>query len=239
MNPFDRLSRLLLVPAAILPICGGSTALAAPRPAVIELFTSQGCSSCPPADALLGELAQRPDTIALAFHVDYWDSLGWRDRFDLPLAAKRQQRYVETLGLSSAFTPQIVVDGRRSFVGSDRTGITRSFGEIRNAVPVHAQVSDRTLVIELGSGAQETYDVCVVAVLPRAESHIGGGENSGKTLIDFNIVRGYLQLGTWRGAPARFEVPLSSLPADASKAAVLVQHQGQGEIAGATLVGLQ
>jgi hypothetical protein len=85
-------------------------------PAVVELYTSQGCSSCPPADALLGELSQMPNVVALAFHVDYWDSIGWRDHFALPTAVERQHRYIETLGLSSAFTPQVVVDGRSSFV---------------------------------------------------------------------------------------------------------------------------
>jgi hypothetical protein len=83
-------------------------------PAVVELYTSQGCSSCPPADALLGELSQMPNVLALAFHVDYWDSIGWRDHFALPIASERRRRYVETLGLSSAFTPQVVVDGRSS-----------------------------------------------------------------------------------------------------------------------------
>src|SRR5229473_6152848 len=87
---------------------------------VVELYTSQGCSSCPPADALLGELARLPNVIALAFHVDYWDSIGWRDRFAVPEAVKRQSRYVETLALSTPFTPQVVIDGRASYVGSDR-----------------------------------------------------------------------------------------------------------------------
>src|SRR6202020_2054371 len=88
-------------------------------PAVVELYTSQGCSSCPPADALLGVLSQMPNVLALPFHVDYWDDIGWRDHFALPMARERQRRYVETLRLSSAFTPQ-VVDGRSSFVGSGR-----------------------------------------------------------------------------------------------------------------------
>ena len=92
-------------------------------PAVVELYTSQGCSSCPPADAVLGELAQMSNVVALAFHVSYWDNIGWPDHFALPIALERQRRYVETLGLSSAFTPQAVVDGRGSFVGSDKRRI--------------------------------------------------------------------------------------------------------------------
>ena len=105
-------------------------------PAVVELYTSQGCSSCPPADALLGELSQMPNVLALAFHVDYWDSIGWRDHFALPTAVRRQQQYVETLGLSSAFTPQVVVDGRSSFVGSDKRRILAAIAEPLNTIPI-------------------------------------------------------------------------------------------------------
>ncbi len=238
MNHPNRVSDILGLFAALALLCSSTTANAASRPAVIELFTSQGCSSCPPADALLGELAARRDVIALAFHVDYWDSLGWRDRFELPLAAQRQQRYVDALGLSSAFTPQLLLDGRRSFVGSDRQGIIAALRAMRAGIGVNAHVDGHTLIIELGSGAGAPFDVCVAAYLPRAESRIERGENSGTTLTEFNIVRAYVHAGTWHGTPARFEVPLASLPADASQAAVLVQQQGQGEIAGVGLVGL-
>jgi hypothetical protein len=103
-------------------------------PAVVELYTSQGCSSCPPADALLGELSRMPNVLALAFHVDYWDSIGWHDKFALPLARERQRRYVETLRLSSAFTPQVVVDGRSSFVGSDKPRILAAMAEPLNEI---------------------------------------------------------------------------------------------------------
>jgi hypothetical protein len=89
-------------------------------PAVVELYTSQGCSSCPPADRVLGELSMMPNVIALALHVDCWDNIGWRDHYSIPNAVERQHRYVEALGLSSAFTPQAIVDGRSSFVGSDK-----------------------------------------------------------------------------------------------------------------------
>src|SRR5258708_29910268 len=98
---------------------GGATVNAQSRPAVVELFTSQGCSSCPPADAYIGELTQRRDVLALTFHVDYWDDLGWRDRFGLPDAVHRQRAYAKVLRLSSVYTPQLVIDGQDNFVGSD------------------------------------------------------------------------------------------------------------------------
>ena len=114
--------------AALLILLSG-TVTAAPL-AVVELFTSQGCSACPPADALLGELARRDDVIALAFHVDYWNRLGWRDPFALPLAATRQRRYAQALG-SAVFTPQAIVGGQRSAVGSDRTRLLDALASLR------------------------------------------------------------------------------------------------------------
>src|SRR5271170_1584198 len=93
---------------------------AEPRPAVVELFTSEGCSSCPPAETYVGELAQRPGVLALSFHVDYWDDLGWRDRFGIPEATPRQRAYARAMSLSSVYTPQVVIDGHEDFVGSDR-----------------------------------------------------------------------------------------------------------------------
>ncbi len=92
---------------------------------MVELFTSQGCSSCPPADTYLGELTQRRDVLALAFHVDYWDDLGWRDRFGLPDAVERQRAYAKALRLSTVYTPQVVIDGQDDFVGSDVKSIGR------------------------------------------------------------------------------------------------------------------
>jgi hypothetical protein len=233
------MGNLLRVLVFVTALYFTDAALAVSRPAVIELFTSQGCSSCPPADAFVGELSRRSDVIALAFHVDYWDSLGWRDRFELPLATRRQQRYVEALGLGSAFTPQLVLDGRRSFVGSDRQGITSALRTAQDGIAVRTQVDDSNLIIELGSGPEESFDVNVAAYLPRADSRIDRGENIGKTLTDFNIVLAYLHAGAWRGVPVRFSVPLASLPAGATQAAVLVQRQGQGEIAGAGLAKLK
>ncbi|HEY1313675.1 MAG TPA: DUF1223 domain-containing protein, partial [Steroidobacteraceae bacterium] len=106
------------------------------RPAVVELFTSEGCSSCPPAEAYLGDLARRADVLALAFHVDYWDDLGWRDRFELPEAVQRQRLYARNLRLASIYTPQIVVDGRGDFVGSDRASIAAALAQSRAGVGV-------------------------------------------------------------------------------------------------------
>jgi hypothetical protein len=209
-------------------------------PAVVELYTSQGCSSCPPADALLGELSRMPNVIALAFHVDYWDSIGWRDHFALPTAVERQRRYVETLGLSSAFTPQMVVDGRSSFVGSDKRRILAAIAEPVNAIPISVEVARGELTVTVPERQDsERYDVNLVAYLPQAATNVGRGENSGRTLQEFNIVTQFRSLGVWNGRESMFRVPMGSFPADAARVAVLLQRDQQGPIAGSATVALR
>ena len=209
-------------------------------PSVVELYTSQGCSSCPPADAVLGELSQMPNVIALAFHVDYWDDLGWRDHFSIPNAVERQRQYVNTLGLSSAFTPQAVVDGRSSFVGSDKRSILAAIAESRNTIPISVEVSGGQLTVtvpERGSGAR--YEVNLAAYLPQAATSVGRGENSGRTLKEYNIVRQFRSLGVWNGRQSVFRAPLDSFPSDATHVAVLLQQPEQGPIAGSAMVALR
>jgi hypothetical protein len=202
-------------------------------PAVVELYTSQGCSSCPPADALLGEFSQMPNVLALAFHVDYWDSIGWRDHFALPTAVRRQQQYVETLGLSSAFTPQVVVDGRSSFVGSDKRRILAAIAEPLNTIPISVEVARGVLTVSVPERQdRERYDVNLVAYLPQADTNVERGENSGRTLREFNIVRQFRSLGVWNGRESVFRAPVDSFPADATRVAVLLQRDQQGPIVG-------
>lgn len=202
-------------------------------PAVVELYTSQGCSSCPPADALLGELSQMPNVLALAFHVDYWDSIGWRDHFALPTAVRRQQQYVETLGLSSAFTPQVVVDGRSSFVGSDKRRILAAIAEPLNTIPISVEVARGVLTVSVPERQdRERYDVNLIAYLPQADTNVERGENSGRTLLEFNIVRQFRSLGVWNGRESVFRAPVDSFPADATRVAVLLQRDQQGPIVG-------
>ena len=202
-------------------------------PAVVELYTSQGCSSCPPADALLGELSQMPNVLALAFHVDYWDSIGWRDHFALPTAVRRQQQYVETLGLSSAFTPQAVVDGRSSFVGSDKRRILAAIAEPLNTIPISVEVARGVLTVSVPERQdRERYEVNLIAYLPQADTNVERGENSGRTLREFNIVRQFRSLGVWNGRESVFRAPVDSFPADATRVAVLPQRDQQGPIVG-------
>jgi hypothetical protein len=130
-------------------------ALAAERPVVVELFTSQGCSSCPPADALLSTLADRPDVLALAFHVDYWNRLGWTDPFSGPWATARQTAYAAQLGSDQVYTPQAVIDGRSDVVGSDREALEAAIATARTepTVPVALTPSDSGLQVEADATA--------------------------------------------------------------------------------------
>ncbi len=214
-------------------LCSSLAVHAQPRPVVVELFTSQGCSSCPPADAYLGQLSRRSDVLALAFHVDYWDDIGWRDQFALAQCTERQNIYARNLHRSSVYTPQFVVEGRSDSLGHPET-IAKALSEPREGVTITISARDAVLLVELGarSGAANS-DVVLVTYLRHAVSAIGRGENAGRNLEEFNIVRSIRNLGTWKGGAQSFEVPVSSLPLDATDVAVLVQPFGQSPIIGA------
>ena len=220
-------------------LASSAVAHAVPRPAVVELFTSQGCSSCPPADAYLGRLTQRPDVIALAFHVTYWDELGWRDRFALTEAVDRQNVYARNLHRSTVYTPQLIVDGL-----DDRAG-TRPRLAPSDGIPVAITVADSNLQVAVGPANLATAngaasgDVILVSYLRHAMSAIGRGENAGRKLEEFNIVRSIRKLGVWNGSDAKFAIAVGSLPADATDVAVLVQGVGQKAIVGAAARALR
>jgi hypothetical protein len=216
----------------LMLLLAASLAAAQSRPTVVELYTSEGCSSCPPAEAQIGRLAKQDDILALAFHVDYWDDLGWRDRFGLPEAVVRQRRYAHTLHLPSIYTPQLVIDGQRDLVGGG-AGIGSAGGR-KPGVPLDVSVRDGNLVIALGAQPpQAPCDVLLLGYLPEATSKVTRGENAGRELHDFNVVRSVRNLGSWQGEGRIFSIPLSGIAVDATAVAVLVQQRDQGPIVGA------
>ena len=228
--------------ATLLVTMPARSVTAPSRPHVVELFTSQGCSSCPPADALLGDLIDRPDVIALAFHVDYWDSLGWRDRFSTAEATQRQRNYVDSLNLPSAFTPQMVIDGQVSMVGSDRRRVLAALTEPArgdDALPIQLSVQGKELHIAVPNAkTRSRCDVTLVAYLPKSSTVIGRGENSGHTLVEYNIVRQIRHIGTWDGTGGEYQLSLDTLPGDATHVAILLQREGQA-IAGAAAMAVR
>jgi hypothetical protein len=174
--------------------------------------------------------------LALAFHVDYWDDLGWRDRFGLRQSVERQRAYARSLRLSSVYTPEVVIDGRADYVGSNRLGIGNALKERREGVPVTLSVGNGEADVRVAPGApsESTFgDVVLVAYLRKAVSAIGRGENAGRTLDEYNIVRAVVPMGRWNGGAQEFHAKLASLPQDATDVAVLVQSTGQGAVVGA------
>jgi hypothetical protein len=204
------------------------------RPVVLELFTSEGCSSCPPAEVIVNELVQRPNVLPLSFHVNYWDDLGWRDRYSLASATERQRVYARTLRRSSIYTPQVVIDGSSDIVGSQRAAVMEAVSGGRDGVATSVSVNRGTIQIRVGSGSDAaTADVLLVGYLREATTPIGRGENSGRTLKESNIVLSLHELGRWNGKPREFEMSVRRLPENVTDIAVLVQSTGQGAILGA------
>lgn len=224
----------MTVAACSMSVGLGASSGAVTRPTVLELFTSEGCSSCPPAEVLVNELSQRADVLPLSFHVDYWDGLGWRDVYSLASATERQRRYARSLRQSSVYTPQAVIDGSRDVVGSDRSAVNRAVAGGREGIATVVSVDNGEIQILVGPGAKgSSADVVLLGYLRQATTHIGRGENSGRTLTESNIVRSLQLLGPWAGTPGAFRVDVASLPADVTDVAVLVQSSGQGAILGA------
>lgn len=211
-----------------------------PSPVVVELFTSQGCSSCPPADALLRDLARRDDVIALSFHVDYWNYLGWRDPFSTPEATARQKSYQAALGLRYVYTPQMVVGGAIQAVGSEREAVMRAVAAWhgRASVPVSVTQSkaDEAL-IAIGAGPRQQRPATVWAFIYDKErtTRVQRGENTGRTLVNANVVRAIRRVGTWTGTARKIRIPLDDL---GDACAIVVQEDGPGAILGAAVLHL-
>jgi len=178
--------------------------------------------------------------VALAYHVDYWDDLGWRDRFELPQSVKRQNIYARNLHHASVYTPQLVIDGRFDAVGADGSALAKALAVQRTSVPLSVSLHEADLLVDIGAQPQSPgCDVLLVPYLRHAVSAIGRGENAGRNLEEFNIVREVRTLGGWKGEPKAFRVPVSSLPRDATDVAVLIQPSGQGPMVGAAIQPLR
>ena len=233
-----RLSRPARVLTALTFGFGAATALAAgPRPAIVELYTSEGCSSCPPAEKLIEDLAGRPDVLPLAFHVDYWDTLGWRDRFSIKEAAQRQNSLAQTLGLSTVGTPQLVVDGRTAVWGANPTALEQALKPARTAIPVVVERKDQSLLVRVPEpSTSDAYDVYVVGYLPKAVTAIQCGENAGRTITEVNVVRYIRKIGKSSDTPHSWEVSLDALPKDAERIVAFLQLPQSGAIIGAAAI---
>lgn len=241
--------RLVSAPLVVgLLIASCALARAAPR-ALLELFTSQGCSSCPPADKLLGELATDPSIVAVSVPIDYWDYLGWKDTLASPAHTARQRAYAHMRGDRQVYTPQIVVNGSMHVLGSDRAAIERVIAQTdRNpsimSVPVTLAISgdDLRVTVEAVPNEQTGGEVWLCPLATAVPVTIGRGENHGRTIVYHNVVRGWLKLGNWTGTSSTWNVPLSEVQTGLVDAAAVMVQTGTrdkpGIILGAALAPL-
>lgn len=207
------------------------------RPVVVELFTSQGCSSCPPADAYLRDLAERPDLLPLSFHVTYWDNLGWKDTLGNPAFTARQKSYSATMGLHGVYTPQIVIDGASEGIGSSRGDIDAKIAarmKTAPAIPLDVARKAESLTLKIGEGAKPASPATLWLVrYAKAEPvAIARGENRGTTVVYVNVVREMRAIGVWNGAA--MEVALPKL--NGGNYVALLQIAGTGPIWGAARI---
>jgi len=208
---------------------------------VVELFTSQGCASCPPADALLVELAARGDVIALSEHVDYWNYIGWTDPFSDAGGTERQRAYRRALGLPYVYTPQMVIDGAAEAVGSERSSVEARIAAARAAPHIAIETirdGDATRVrIPAGQDVAKGAIVWMIDYDRRHTTEIARGENSGVTLVNANVVRKMRKAATYDGAALEFKVdPAKLRDAGRSGCTILVQAADGGRIFGAIAI---
>ena len=226
-------------------LVGGGLAAAGdgqPRPAVIELFTSQGCSSCPAADAFMEELAAMPDVISLSYNVDYWDYLGWRDTLATPANSQRQYDYAKARGDMDVYTPQIICDGQSHYVGSNKAVILAAIDRIRSAKPVNwvpmaieRRGDEFAVTVEAAPNGVRNGTIWMMSVMPRVKVAVERGENAGQELTYYNVVRNMTPGGMWHGERLALNLPVKGVFKDCCTACVaLLQTGNVGPIIGAT-----
>ena len=210
----------------------GRAGAASPRATVlVELFTSQGCSSCVKSGALISALDQRPHVLALTFPVDYWDYLGWRDTLAKPEFTERQKLYMRALALRDVYTPQVVVDGRLQAAAVDRDSVDKLIraAEREQAATPRTQLTKARLVINAGAAPAGGASVWLVRYEPGDQSvKVLAGDNRGQTVVEHNVVRELIRLGSWRGQSQTFRLPA---PDDRGlKTVVIIQGLRSGRV---------
>ncbi len=223
-----RLTPLLLAALTAVTACAPAEAGDADHPTVVELFQSQGCSSCPPANANLNAIADRPDILALSFAVTFWDRLGWKDTFAHPAFTARQWAYSRAGGRGNVSTPQMIVNGRGVLIGHRAADVAKFVKRFdRGATGPAITFTDNRITIGAGKPDRQA-DVWLVRYDPRTRQvPISAGENGGRTLPHKNIVRSISRLGKWEGAERSFPIRAYSGPL---RSAVLVQNGPGGAI---------
>jgi hypothetical protein len=253
----ERGARLILSAMRTVPFAFGlvaailvsATALAGDsktiHPVVVELFTSQGCNDCPPADRLLADIAQRRDVIAITYPITYWDMLGWKDTLATEANTERQRAYARAMNHSGIYTPQMIVDGTEDVIGSRRDKVLAAIArraaapEKPYSIPIAIAASeDRIEIAIAGSPRRDRVDarVWVLQIRARARVDVEEGENAGKTLFYANVVRRIKEVGFWNGGPLTIDLPYGVRDDGRDGVVVLLQSKGHGAIIGAAMV---
>jgi len=243
-------ARLLSLFAALAVVAGPVTAAATDARSgktVVELFTSQGCSSCPKADKLLGELAADPRYIALSLSVDYWDYLGWRDTLALHAHSMRQKGYANHRGDRNIYTPQMVLNGVTEAIGNKRAAVERAAGEAERqdllTIPILLKRNAGNVEIEIGAGNGPKASIWLISVLSKAPVTIERGENRGKSVTYHNVVRGWTRIADWNGVSVKKSHEIAELAQGGADTVVVIVQNGSveapGAIRGAALLPLR
>lgn len=231
--------------AGLLAAAGAGAAVAGtvPRPVVVELYTSQGCSSCPPADAILSQLAQqRKDVLALSLPITYWDMLGWKDTLASNANTKRQKAYAAAMGRGGIYTPQMIVDGVDDVVGSRDSAVAQAIAAREadmQAVPVTLKLSPGEVHVDVSGGEKNGKDATIwlFRIDPSVTVKIGGGENDGRAVTYRNVVREVKAVGMWKGKPVSLDLPREAIGGNGHDGiAIVVQQGGYGRIVGASTI---
>jgi len=237
-----RLTLSLLAVSATLALNAQAQSASQP-PVVVELFTSQACSSCPPADRFLGKLSEREDVIAMSMPVDYWDHLQWKDTLGRAEHSERQRRYASHLGLPSVYTPQMVINGSKNVIGSRPEAVEKAIREARQngaRVPVNIELEGKTFRVDIGAAADGMPRDAVILAVPLLSARtvdIERGENSGKSITYHNVSRSILKVGTWQGDATTLTLAHDQvMTEDADICAVILQDEKTGAILGAALL---
>jgi hypothetical protein len=214
------------------------------RPVIVELFTSQGCSSCPPADAYFKTLKEQPDVLALSYHVDYWDYLGWRDTLGSSEFSQRQYDYAKSRGDKNVYTPQMIINGGKHLVGSQRDQVSSAIASARaeNATDwVDMEMSDNATDVTIAIPAGKPMKEATLWLLAFAHSisvEIKKGENAGSTVEYHNVVRKMVPAGMWHGEAAKIMLPKGSVVPEGCKGWVALLQEGKvGRVIGAVTGG--
>jgi hypothetical protein len=237
VRDISRRRLLTLGGAAAFSVAGGyARASAATRPVVVELFTSQGCSSCPPADAFMEDLMGMEGVIVLTYHVDYWDYLGWKDTLGSAENSQRQYDYAHARGDMDVYTPQIVINGRSHYVGSSRDVVLKAIASARNEISgpeVKVWESGKELVVDIAAGQHLDTTLWVLPIVPLVTVKVLKGEIAGQEIAYHNVVHELVPAGMWNGEARSFRLPMDGVLLSCCKGCVALLQEGKvGPIVG-------